>query len=190
MLCCVDLAEVHAHLLSRRWAVVPRALDEAACAALLGCAPEQWTAEESPPDSPVSFSSEATGSVVSAWPEPLTGLARTLAARLQAPEFTDATWNRYEPGVGHIGMHRDPPAVGGVIAVFTLEGSTTFRIEPDLVFEVSHGDLVLLAGNGWPSQEDTCLRHAADPPPGPRTILTLRHNLSGPGGDFFAVPGS
>jgi hypothetical protein len=186
----MDLSEVTAHLQARRWAMAHRALDEAACSALLGCAPGDWVVEESAPGSPVSFSSSVTGSLVTSWPEPLAGLARLLAAELHAPVFTDATWNSYEPGVGHIGLHRDPPGVGGVIAVFTLAGSTTFHIEPDLAFEVGPGDLVLLAANRWPSPDDTCLRHAADPPPGPRTILTLRHNLNGPGGDFFAVPGT
>ena len=44
------------------------------------------------------------------------------------PFFNEVTWTRYPEGKGHITAHRDPPGVGGAIAVFTLEGGTTFHV--------------------------------------------------------------
>ena len=126
--------------------------------------------------------------------EVIRGLAASLVDAIEAalpsrrlvPPFTDATWNWYEPGVGHISRHRDPPAVGGVIAVFTLKGCAEFTIDEHSEFDVTEGDLVLLAGNGWPDADDVCVLHAAGRPRlEERVILTLRHNVRGPGRDFF-----
>ncbi|MEQ4207365.1 hypothetical protein [Actinopolymorpha sp. B9G3] len=46
------------------------------------------------------------------------------------PFFNEVTWTRYPEGEGHITAHRDPSGVGGVIAVFTLEGGASTSVVP------------------------------------------------------------
>lgn len=41
------------------------------------------------------------------------------------PEWTDATWQRYEPGYGHIDPHRDQAYYKGVILIVTLCGEAS-----------------------------------------------------------------
>ena len=181
-------------VLARRWAFVRQALSQPEAIAMLNNAPSQRFVEESPVGSAVSYASTSAGSSLDEAP----ALVRALAAELSramvtgsppdvgTPEFTDVTWNWYAPTTGHIGGHRDPPSVGGVIAVFTLTGEATFTIYDETEFVVSSGDLVLIAGQDWPRPGESCIRHAAGHPlAGERSILTLRHNVRGPGADFF-----
>jgi hypothetical protein len=106
------------------------------------------------------------------------------------PSFNEVTWTWYPEGEGHITAHRDPPRVGGVIAVFTLEGATTFRItdgEHGAEWPVVSGDLVILRGRGWPTSEAWCPVHAVDPPVGGnRMIMTMRFNVGGAGAPYFS----
>lgn len=78
---------------------------------------------------------------------------------------------------------------GGVIAVFTLEGGTTFRVTDGprrTVWPVASGDLVILRGRGWRTPEAMCPVHAVDPPVGgSRMIMTLRFNVGGAGAPYF-----
>lgn len=97
------------------------------------------------------------------------------------------------PEMGHhfITAHRDPPGVGGVIAIITLEGVARFRVwsEEDQAgeWDTAPGDLVLLRGTGWPSESALCPRHEVEPPRTcSRSILTYRFNRGGPGADYFS----
>jgi hypothetical protein len=107
------------------------------------------------------------------------------------PSFTDVSWTRDVDGALFITPHRDPPTAGGVIAVVTLYGVGRFRVwddEGQHEWETESGDLVLLRGKGWPTEDAECPMHEAAPPvSGGRMILTLRHNTGGPGADYFAA---
>jgi hypothetical protein len=83
-----------------------------------------------------------------------------------------------------------PAQCGGVIATVTLYGQARFRgwSGADAIeWETADGDLVILRGNGWPTEASTCLVHEAERPAvGDRMIVTYRHNKGGPGADYFA----
>jgi hypothetical protein len=106
------------------------------------------------------------------------------------PLFNEVTWTWYPEGKGHITAHRDPPAAGGVIAVFTLEGGATFRVVDEshgAEWPVVSGDLVILRGRSWPTPEALCPVHAVDPPVGGnRMIMTMRFNIGGAGAPYFS----
>ncbi|MBO0879764.1 MAG: hypothetical protein J2P17_05215 [Mycobacterium sp.] len=184
----IDGVKTARELVTRRWTVVREALTPATAAALVEAAPSTWRDEESPTGGGVTFSSSVTGMALgdSAQEVRRVGTQVLQSLDVDAPPFNEVTWNRYAPGEGHISMHRDPPGVGGVIAVFTLYGEATFTIEDQAEFPVAPGDLVLLAGNTWPHEFDRCIRHAASRPlDGERMILTFRHNLNGAGASYF-----
>lgn len=104
------------------------------------------------------------------------------------PKFNEATWTLYPGGTGHITAHRDPPAYGGVIAVFTLYGEAPFRIVCDLrpvEWKTQSGDVVVLRGNGWPAPQFRCPVHAVEAPTDrDRMIMTMRFNTRGAGGGY------
>jgi hypothetical protein len=103
------------------------------------------------------------------------------------PPFNEVTWTRYPPGEGFITKHRDPPGVGGVIAIITLAGRATFRVWSDDVVEwqTEPGDVVLLRGYGWPTEGARCPTHEVEPPVEERLIMTFRHNRGGAGAAYF-----
>jgi hypothetical protein len=106
------------------------------------------------------------------------------------PCFNEVRWGRSQDGIGYITAHRDPPGAGGVIATVTLWGEAVFRVwhGPQATeWETADGDLVILRGNGWPSEGSLCPVHEVESPHvGDRMTMTLRHNRRGPGGDYFA----
>jgi hypothetical protein len=184
----IGTAETARELVSRRWTVVHGAVTPAIAATLVEAAPATWRDEASPTGSGVTFSSSVTGLAVADSPQEIRQLAARVVEGLDvdAPAFNEVSWNKYAPGDGHISMHRDPPGAGGVIAVFTLYGDATFTVEDQAEFPVAAGDLVLLAGNTWPNEEDRCVRHAASKPlNGERMILTFRRNVNGAGASYF-----
>jgi hypothetical protein len=105
------------------------------------------------------------------------------------PRFNEVTWGRSQDGVNFITPHRDPPSVGGVIAIVTLHGTARFRVWDDAganKWETDDGDLVLIRGNGWPTDDLRCPVHEVESPThGERMTMTLRHNRKGPGADYF-----
>jgi hypothetical protein len=117
------------------------------------------------------------------------------------PSFNDVQWGASKDGVGYITPHRDPPGAGGAIATVTLRGQARFHVWDDRSdlppaqhrhtlgheWETGDGDLVLLRGGGWPTHASRCPVHEAESPViGDRMTLTLRHNRSGYGGNYFA----
>jgi hypothetical protein len=182
----IGTAETARELVSRRWTVVRKALTPATAATLVEAAPATWRDEASPTGGGVTFSSSVTGLAVADSPQEIRHVAAEILEGVDAPAFNEVSWNKYAPGDGHISMHRDPPGAGGIIAVFTLYGDAIFTVEDQAEFPVAAGDLVLLAGNTWPNEEDRCVRHAAGKPlNGERMILTFRHNLNGAGASYF-----
>ena len=179
-------------LLGRRWILVAGALDSGAAAALADCAPDQWQVKESGDKAKVTYSSLSSGVPLVDAPQQARDCAAHVldalnSSDIDVPAFNKATWDKYAPGQGHISMHRDAPAVGGVIAVFTLYGRAAFTVENQAEFPVSTGDLVLMAGNGWPAPDDKCVRHASSVPiGGERMILTFRHNVNGADGSWWS----
>lgn len=105
--------------------------------------------------------------------------------------FNHVQWGRADRGEGFITPHRDPPGATGVIAILTIDGAAIFGVwdedsDRDHHWETAAGDLVVLRGHGWPTSENECPRHEVEPiADGSRSILTLRHNRSGYGGDYF-----
>ncbi|HVX47049.1 MAG TPA: hypothetical protein VHC49_24370 [Mycobacteriales bacterium] len=172
----------------QRWSFVPGALPDTA--PLVRAAPDRWMTDESPDGSNVTYSSSSTGEALANCADPVQDLARSVVDQLAGdeavPMFNEAAWNRYQPGRGHISLHRDPPGAGGVIAVFTLYGEAVFTVESQAEFTVAGGDLVLLAGTGWPESGAQCVRHGASIPiTGERMILTFRFNVNGAGAAYF-----
>lgn len=106
------------------------------------------------------------------------------------PCFNEVQWGRSHDGVGFITAHRDPLGAGGVIAIVTLSGRALFRVwhgSNATEWETDDGDLVLLVGRGWPTDDSLCPVHEVESPSGgDRMTMTLRHNLGGPGADYFA----
>jgi hypothetical protein len=109
----------------------------------------------------------------------------------EVPCFNEVRWHKSQAGDGHsITAHRDPPLCGGVIAIVTLFGRATFRVwetEEPVGWETNDGDLVILRGNGWPTESSLSPIHEAESPAaGDRMIVTYRYNKGGPGADYFA----
>lgn len=102
------------------------------------------------------------------------------------PAFNEVTWTFYPDHKCHITAHRDPDAYEGVIAVFTLKRAAKFR-DGVLPSEraTTPGDIVLLAGHGWPTADSRCPRHEVEPPGGSdRMIMTMRFNGRGAVGGY------
>lgn len=106
------------------------------------------------------------------------------------PRFNEVQWGRSNNGVGFITAHRDPPGAGGVIAIVTVSGHARFRVWEEsgaTEWVTEDGDLVLLRGRGWLTADSLCPVHEVESPRlGERMTMTLRHNLGGPGADYFA----
>ncbi len=188
-------------LLRAGWARLPRFGDAQLLRELEDAAPDRWMAQ-----SDVGRIRQAGGlsgdffdstspSVQAVGINIRRRLAQSLPADIpQPPLFNEVAWSKSHKDFGHhfITAHRDPPGVGGVIAIITLAGRARFRVweEPDQAvqeWDTDPGDLVLLNGTGWPADTSQCPRHAVDPPITPtRGIITYRYNRRGPGADYFA----
>jgi hypothetical protein len=180
------------------WARLPGFADEAVRAALTAAAPANW--EVLPPavasvrqggmTSGATFDDVAT--VVRQFAFPVYDqLTAALPAGLpDLPRFNEVTWARSHDGAHFISAHRDPPGVGGVIAIVTLRGRALFQVlgrSGPAQWVTGDGDLVLLRGNGWPEIGVACAIHSVDSPTvGDRLTMTLRFDRHGPGGDYFA----
>ncbi len=71
----------------------------------------------------------------------------------------------------------------------TLWGQARFRVWSETQpteWVTGNGDLVILRGNGWPTEDSTCPIHEAESPVvGDRMIMTLRFNTRGPDASYF-----
>lgn len=200
MLQDVDWRAVAERLDGDGWIRLRQAIDGRSCTRLLAAAPTTWTALAH------SRTVRQSGFHCGAFVEHAGTEVNALAASIQdgidgcgslppLPAFNEAEWSR----MGYITAHRDPPGVGGVIAIVTLSGNAPFRAwpgdadprvddgAPDPVeWETEDGDLVLVRGAGWPRPDLRCPVHEVEPPRDRRAVLTLRHNAGGPGADYWA----
>jgi hypothetical protein len=112
----------------------------------------------------------------------------TVSAALgqQLPDWNEATWQRYEPGYGHIDPHRDQAHYKGMILIVTLSGAAEFtvlesRVPPITLdrWTTGDGDLVLLRGADLGAAGARCPLHSIGAPTADRLTLTLRHNGRG-----------
>ena len=149
-------------LASRGWARAPEAVDEVLATRLAEDDGRQWhvAGEEGAVRQHVIGSYrpllEAQPIVRAAGEALVTGLSTAAVGKglPVVPAFNEATWGRYPSGAGHITAHRDPPAYGGVLAVFTLYGHALFRAWDDsgeaMVWDTGPGQIVIMRGAGWP----------------------------------------
>lgn len=190
-----DWAEAATLISERGWVRIEGALGRRTCAEFIEAAPLSWEPlpkDEGPRQGGQScgvFFDDASRSVREFGDEICNGLTIARSDLPPIPRFNEVQWGRSHDGVGFIAPHRDPPGIGGVIAIVTLAGRALFRVwqTSDVTeWETVDGDLVLLRGHGWPTEASRCPIHEArSPRVGERTTMTLRHNVGGPGADYF-----
>lgn len=167
-----------ADLASRGWAYAGNAIETALIEAVDSDQRREWVLRSGQEGVARYESLNAYMALADALP-----IVRALAERLTAtlseaayrsrlpapPGFNEVTWTRYPARSGHITAHRDPPAYGGVTAIFTLRGRAPFRITDDggaaHEWETAPGQCVLLRGDGWPAAGSRCPVHEAMAPP-------------------------
>jgi hypothetical protein len=125
-------------------------------------------------------------------PEPVQAFGSLMQATVSAalgqqlPDWNEATWQRYEPGYGHIDPHRDQAHYKGMILIVTLCGAAEFTIlqsrDPPVRLDrwtTGDGDLVLLRGAALGAAQARCPLHSIGAPAADRLTITLRHNERG-----------
>lgn len=195
----VDWASAAGRVAVEGWVRLAGCLDAPTCARLSAAAPGSWRREDDVGS--VRQAGVSTGVPFDAAADTVRALGTWIREGLdtgrparapEVPPFNEASWSRSDPAAGHhfISAHRDPSAVGGVIAIATLTGRALFRVWGSggvNEWLTGEGDVVVLRGNGWPTADALCPLHEVDPPEvGGRMILTLRHNLGGAGAAYFA----
>jgi hypothetical protein len=194
------------------WIRLQSALSAGTCARLIDAAPATWSPlrETEGPGGHVRQGGLSCHAEI-AYSDPIVrSFAQSICDAInvaRSPEvpallpFNDAQWGTSNDGVGYITAHRDPPGAGGAIVTVTLRGHARFHVWDDNTdlppaqhdhalgheWETGDGDLVLLRGVGWPTEVSRCPVHDVESPViGDRMTLTLRHNQSGYGGNYFA----
>jgi len=207
-----DWSRVVASLAAEGWVRLRRGADAVSRTALEDVAPNRWSPRQADgSDGDVQFGGLSAHEAVADASPLLQSTARALRELLNSnrangippvPAFNHAEWSTTTPdGVGFITPHRDPRGATGIIAILTLRGSARFRVWgedgsglPPKQHEqlTSHewftddGDVVLLRGEGWPTNDARCPVHTVESPSsGSRSTLTLRHNRRGFGSDYF-----
>jgi hypothetical protein len=195
----VDWTDSARSLVENGWVRLEGVVSGRTCARLVGAAPMTWEPE---PEVVGSVHQRAISSGLyfdlAATSVREVGLSVSDAltearppGTAEVPCFNEVRWSRSHEGAGHsITAHRDPPLCGGVIAIVTLFGQARFRVwsgAEAVEWETADGDLVILQGNGWPTETSRCPVHEAESPAiGDRMIMTYRYNKGGPGADYFA----
>lgn len=192
----VDWVDAAAALRDKGWVRLERALDDRRRSQLREAAPPTWAplpeVEGRVRQGGLScgvFFSDAAAEVQEFGDEIHESLTAAGHGLAPVPRFNEVQWGRSREGVGFITAHRDPPAAGGIIAIATLEGRALFRVwegSEAIEWRTEDGDVVLLRGRGWPNADSLCPLHEVESPRmGDRMTMTLRHNLGGPGADYF-----
>lgn len=200
----VNWSNVAESLIESGWSQLTGTISAERALALIDAAPEPWQPlpeeEGSAGVRQAGFSSFASLNRMRAIVQHLgKGITESLSDAVPAGTagvlaFNEVQWTKYPADIGHITAHRDPLGCGGVIAIATLTGRATFylggRGEPiSAEWETAPGDLVLLRGNGWPTDDSRCPLHGVERPLGhERIIMTFRCNVGGAGTDYFSPP--
>jgi hypothetical protein len=193
----IDWTSTAISLTGDGWVRLEGSVNGRTCARLVGAAPTTWHAEtetignvsQSSLSCGVSF--DRSDAIVRHFGLKICdSLTKALPPGTSpVPNFNVATWNKSQNGIGYITAHRDPPAASGVIAIVTLWGQARFRVwggPQPTEWITGDGDLVMLRGNGWPTENSVCPAHEAESPvQGDRMIMTLRYNRRGPDADYF-----
>jgi hypothetical protein len=196
----IEWTEAIGAVVGRGHARLARTVSADVCADLVAAAPSTW-APEPEVIGEVRQQKVSTGTYLYRAPEPVRRFAADLVNTLNGsragdvppiPAFHEARWSRSRPGTGYaISAHRDPPLCGGMLAIVTLFGAARFRLGAGsgaVEWTTGDGDLLLLRGNGWPTDDAVCPVHEVDlPVDGDRMTLTFRHNRGGTGADYFAA---
>jgi hypothetical protein len=180
-----------ADLLTRGWVRLAGHLDTGECAALAKPQPLPWTAMAAKVGAASQHGWYAQLPFRGA-PAPVQAFGSMMRATLSAglgqqlPDWTDATWQHYEPGSGHIEPHRDQAYYKGVILIVTLSGEAEFTVlesrDPPVTLDrwtTGGGDMVLLRGADLGSPGTRCPLHEVGTPASDRLTMTLRHNECG-----------
>jgi len=211
----VRFASVHwreavQNLIVLGWCRVQGAVSTDLAAALEDAAPDRWTSVP-PVEGPARVRQAGCGSHsdIDGATTVVQTFARALREQIDSatppgtpglPPFNHAEWSRPEHGHMFITPHRDPVTAEGVVVTVTLRGEARFRVweledspaaalehpERANVWATADGDIVVLRGGRWPTDESMCPIHDAQMPVGgERVTLTLRHNRGGFGTDYF-----
>jgi hypothetical protein len=114
----------------------------------------------------------------------------TVSAALdqKLPDWNEVTWQRYEPGCGHIDPHRDQAYYKGLILIVTLSGQAEFTVfesrdRPVILdrWTTGGGDMVLLRGADLGAPGVRCPLHGIGAPASDRLTVALRYNEHGYG---------
>jgi hypothetical protein len=184
-------AQRFAGLLTRGWVRLAGHLDTDECAALARPQPLPWT----------QMAPKVGAATQHGWfaqlpfrqaPAPVQALGSLMHATVSAalgrqlPGWNEATWQRYEPGFGHIDPHRDQAYYKGMILIVTLSGEAEFTIlesrNPPVTLDrwtTGGGDIVLLRGADLGAPGARCPLHSVGSPTSQRLTMTLRHNERG-----------
>ena len=194
----VDWAEVASAVSERGWLRLEGVVDGRTRAVLAEASPSPWTPLPEV-EGRVRQGGLSCGVFFDDAPAPVREFGHHICNSLsdarhdwpRVPDFNEVQWGRSLGGIGFITAHRDPPGVGGVIVIATLSGRALFRIwqgSRATEWETEDGDLVLLRGRGWPTDDALCPVHEVHSPRvGDRMTMTLRHNVGGPGADYFPI---
>lgn len=193
----IDWTNAASSLTGTGWVRLAAVIDGPTCARLAGAAPTSWRPEpevirdvrQSALTSGVSFD-RADATVRDLGIAICRSVTKALPPGTRPiPRFNNVTWGRSHNGIGYITAHRDPPTAGGVIAIVTLSGQCPFRVwngPSPTEWVTRDGDLVILRGNGWPTEDAVCPLHDAESPfQGDRMTMTLRHNKRGPDAGYL-----
>lgn len=184
-------AERFGDLLTRGWVRLAGHLDADERSALAKPAAPPWT-QMAPKVGAVTQNGWFAQLPFQEVPPPVQALGSAVRATVSAaigqplPDWTDATWQRYESGYGHIEPHRDQVFYKGVILIVTLAGEAEFTIlesrDPPVTLDrwtTTAGDVVLLRGADLGAPGARCPLHQVGRPTSDRLTLTLRYSERG-----------
>jgi hypothetical protein len=180
-----------AELLTRGWVRLAGHLDQDECAALAKPQTLPWT-QMAPQVGAVTQHGWFAQMPFQQAPPPVQALGSLMQTTVSAalghklPDWSEATWQRYERDYGHIDPHRDQAYYKGIILIVTLCGEAEFTVlqtrNPPVTLDrwtTGSGDIVLLRGADLGTPGARCPLHRVGAPVSDRLTLTLRYNEHG-----------
>lgn len=180
-----------AELLTRGWVRLAGHLDQDECAALAKPQTLPWT-QMTPRVGAVTQNGWFAQLPFQQAPTAVQALGSLMQATVSAalgqklPDWSEATWQRYELDYGHIDPHRDQAYYKGIILIVTLSGEAEFTVlatrDPPVTLDrwtTGGGDIVLLRGADLGAAGARCPLHSVGAPASDRLTMTLRYNERG-----------